>query len=124
MKKIKIICFDIDNVICKTNSNHDYKKSKPKKKVIKFINELFSLGYIIKIYTARYMGRNNEDYLNVKKKYFETTKQQLNGWGLNYHKLYMGKPNFDLFVDDKALNFTNEWPKQLKKKLNIKNKNL
>ena len=27
--KLKTICFDIDNVICKTNFNHDYSKSKP-----------------------------------------------------------------------------------------------
>ena len=119
MSKIKTICFDIDNVICKTNSSHDYKKSKPKKKIIKFINELFNLGYTIKIYTARYMGRSNENYMKVKKKYFEATKLQLNSWGLNYHKLYMGKPDFDLFIDDKALNFSNKWPEQLKKKLNI-----
>ena len=39
MKK-KIICFDLDNVICNTKKNY-YSKSTPKKNVIKIINELY-----------------------------------------------------------------------------------
>ena len=30
--KLKIICFDIDNVICKTNTKKNYSKSVPIKK--------------------------------------------------------------------------------------------
>ena len=45
--KNKIICFDIDNVICKTTKNH-YSKSKPIKTNIKFVNDLFDKGFIIK----------------------------------------------------------------------------
>ena len=43
----KIICFDIDNIICKTVKNN-YKNSKPNKKIIKLINSLFEKGYTIK----------------------------------------------------------------------------
>ena len=35
--KIKTICFDIDNVICKTNKTRNYSKSVPIKKNIKVI---------------------------------------------------------------------------------------
>ena len=35
--KSKIICFDIDNVICKTNSKNDYSKSVPIKKILKLL---------------------------------------------------------------------------------------
>ena len=52
----KIICFDLDNVICKTNKNF-YKKSKPNKKVISMINNLYIENYYIKIFTARFMGQ-------------------------------------------------------------------
>ena len=38
--KRKTICFDIDNVICKTK-NSNYKKSRPNKRVIKKINEIY-----------------------------------------------------------------------------------
>ena len=50
MKK-KIICFDLDNVLCKT-SNNDYKKSKPIKKNINTLNKLYQNGFYIKIFTA------------------------------------------------------------------------
>lgn len=115
-----IICFDIDNVICKTDKKNNYKKSKPNKRVISLINKLYYRGYIIKIFTARYMGRHNENISLVKKKYFKKTKTQLNNWGLKYHKLYMGKPNFDIFIDDKSLGFKKNWIKKLKLKLKLK----
>ena len=51
MKK-KILCFDIDGVICKTHKRN-YSKAKPNKKVIKLINDLYD-GYKIKIYLKIY----------------------------------------------------------------------
>ena len=52
MKK-KIICFDLDNVICKTKKNF-YDHSVPIKKSIDVVNELDDKGSYIKIFTARY----------------------------------------------------------------------
>ena len=66
MKKKYIFCFDIDNVICKT-INKNYKTSKPNKKAIKKINQLYDCGQIIKFFTARYMGRNKENIKKAKK---------------------------------------------------------
>ena len=116
----KIICFDLDNVICKTNSKNNYNKSKPIKSAISFINKLFDNGYIIKIYTARYMGRSHENVDIVKKKYLNRTKSQLKKWNIKYHNLYMGKPNFDIFIDDKSLGFKKNWIKELKLKLKLR----
>lgn len=114
-----IICFDIDNVICKTNSKNNYSKSKPIYNAILLINKLYDQGHIIKIYTARYMGRTNENINLVEKKYLNKTKYQLQKWKVKYHKLYMGKPNFDLFIDDKSLGFSKNWVKLLKKKFKL-----
>lgn len=33
--KLKIICFDIDNFICRTNSKKNYLKSLPIKKILR-----------------------------------------------------------------------------------------
>jgi len=114
--KLKIICFDLDNVLCITQKNF-YKKSKPIKKAIKFVNFLFQNGYYIKIFTSRFMGRNNEKVFKAKKQGYEFTKKQLLVWGLKYNKLIFGKPSYDLFIDDKNLNFNKNWIKNLKKKL-------
>ena len=100
MKK-KILCFDLDNVLCKT-SNNNYKKSNPIKKNIKVVNQLFQRGYYIKIFTARYMGRNNENIIKAKKEGLSLTTKQLKKWNVKYHNLIFGKPSFDIYIDDKS----------------------
>ena len=108
MKKKFFLCFDLDNVIC-TTQGKNYRKSKPKYKVINLINDLYKSGHYIKIFTARYMGRNNENIVLAKKQGYKTTKKQINSWGINYHKLIFGKPTYDFFVDDKCYNFSKNW---------------
>tara|TARA_B100000767_G_C19641651_1_gene482837 strand:+ start:280 stop:645 length:366 start_codon:yes stop_codon:yes gene_type:complete len=114
--KIKTLCFDIDQVICVTKKNY-YKISIPKKNTIKYINTLYDNGYIIKIFTARYMGTYKENILLIKKKYYKKTFNQLKKWKLKFHMLYMGKPSFDLFIDDKSLGYNKGWINDLNKKL-------
>lgn len=117
--KLKTICFDIDNVICKTNATKDYSKSIPIKKNIKVINQAYRKGFNIILYTARYMGRCNGNLALVKKQIKPLTLKQLKKWGVKYHKIHFGKPSFDLFIDDKSIFFRKDWSKLLKKKLNI-----
>ena len=112
-KKIKIICFDIDNVICKTSGN-DYERSKPDKTGIKIINNLYDKGFYIKIFTARYMGRSKENIKKVANKKNET-ENYLKKWGLKFDELIMGKPSYDIFVDDKAFGFSSKWKKYFEK---------
>jgi len=119
MKKL-IYCFDLDNVLCRTFGNN-YKKSKPIKKNIKVLNILKKKGHYIKIFTSRFMGRNNENKELAKKQGYEFTKNQLKQWKVSYDELILGKPSYDIFVDDKNLSFSKDWSKkilkQYKKKL-------
>ena len=115
MKK-KILCFDLDNVICFTKGKQ-YLKAKPNLKAINIINELYKKGHYIKIFTARYMGRNNDNAVKAKKQGYKITSLQLKKWKINYNKLILGKPSYDLFVDDKAMFFKKNWYKTLEKYL-------
>ena len=72
----KIICFDIDGVICK-NLNNDYKNSKPITKTVNLINTLYSKKFYIKLFTARFMGRNNDNCEKARKQGLTLTKKQL-----------------------------------------------
>ncbi len=114
MKK-KTLCFDLDNTICNTKKNN-YTKSKPKEDVIKLINSLYDEGYFIKILTARYMGRTNDDFLKANRLGFKKTNSQLKSWGLKFHKLFISKPSFDVYVDDKNFEFKRGWVSKFKKK--------
>ena len=109
MKKYKkIICLDLDNTICSTIGKN-YIKSKPKKAVIKKINELYENGYYIKIFTSRFMGRNRENIFKAKKQGFKFTSSQLIKWKLKYHELLFGKPSYDIIVDDKSIFYKKKW---------------
>lgn len=90
-----IYCFDIDGTIC-TNTNGEYEKAQPYPQVITRINGLFRAGHRIKMFTAR-GSTTGIDWRPL-------TEQQLSDWRVRYHELVMGKPEADLFIDDKAMN--------------------
>ena len=108
----KKLCFDLDGVICTTSGNK-YKKAKLKKNIIDFINNLSEKYYII-MFTARYMGRNNDNVLLAKKQGYKQTCKQLYKWQLKFDKLIFGKPSYDFFIDDKSYGFKKNWYKNLK----------
>lgn len=89
------IFVDIDGTICVTKNG--YKNSQPIQKNIDKINALFDEGHHITYWTAR-GGNSGEDWTNL-------TKEQLQKWGCLYHELELGKPPYDVIIDDKALNF-------------------
>lgn len=93
--------FDLDNTLCDTKKNDignwDYLNSKPLKKRIEKVNELFERGHYIIIETAR--GSVS------KKNWYEETYKQLVDYGLKFHELRTGvKFNGDFFIDDKGVN--------------------
>ena len=107
---MKKFCFDLDGVICFTKNNN-YKQSIPKKNVIKMINQLYEKNFIL-IYTARYMGRSNENSKLANQKGYKFTLNQLKKWGLKYDKLKIGKPSYDVIIDDKSFDFKKNWLKK------------
>ena len=114
MKKKFTFCFDLDNTICKTKGN-DYLNSKPKKECIKLINRLYENGHIIKINTARYMGRNNDNFVKAKKQGYSKTLKQLKKWKIKFHKFNINKYSADIYIDDKSYNYNVGWKKKFKK---------
>lgn len=91
---MKKYCFDIDGTICTTDCHYD--DARPYKSVIKKINSLYIEGHHIIITTSRgyKSGIDWKDY----------TIKQLEKWDVKYHELIMGKPQYDLMVDDIAVN--------------------
>ena len=44
----------------------------------------------------------------TQKNWFDFTSNQISSWGLKFHELIIGKPEADIFIDDKAVNH-NSW---------------
>lgn len=97
-----IYVFDIDGTIC-TNTNGKYSEAVPHIERIKIINKLYEQGNHITIYTARGMGSTKNNQIEAINKYYSLTEKQLNSWKLKYHELIMGKPQGDLYIDDKGV---------------------
>ena len=86
---------DIDNTICITQGS-DYENSKPLLDRIQKINTLYDAGHEIHYWTAR--GSNSGvDWLQL-------TLEQLQAWGCKYTTAKTGKPAYDIWIDDKAIN--------------------
>ena len=86
---------DIDGTICNTH-NSDYLKSIPRAKNIALFNKLYDQGHQIHYWTAR--GANSG------KNWDEFTVMQLKQWNVKYTTINMGKPHYDIWIDDKAIN--------------------
>lgn len=95
-----IIYVDIDNTICSTEGM-EYALAQPIPLNINKVNKLYDKGHTIIYWTAR--GTVS------KKDYYMLTYVQLKKWGCNFHELKMGKPAYDLFIDDKNLNSILHW---------------
>jgi hypothetical protein len=99
----QVYVFDLDGTLC-TLVNGNYSQAEPMTERIKTVNELFSAGHVIHIYTARGMGRFSNDASLASHEFRSLTEKQLMDWGVRFHQLFMGKPAGDFYVDDKAQN--------------------
>ena len=90
-----LIYVDIDETICESPEDRDYTKAQPIKERIEKINKLFDEGNTIVYWTAR-GTMTGIDWYQVTQKQFEI-------WGVKYHDLKMGKPAYDLVIDDKNI---------------------
>ena len=109
---MKNYVFDIDGTIC-TNTKGEYEKAQPINSIIRKINKLYDNGHTIKYFTARGSG-TGINWENL-------TSNQLKEWGAKYHELILGKPEGDIYIDDKGVNVL-DWD-QLSYELNGKNEN-
>lgn len=86
---------DIDNTIC-ISENSDYNNSVPITSRIRQLNKLFDEGHQIHYWTARGMSSGID--------WSAFTYKQFSHWGVKYHTLSFGKPSYDVWIDDKAIN--------------------
>lgn len=108
----KVFLVDIDGTLC-TQTKSEYEKAKPYKNAIKKINSLYDDGNQIIIYTARFMSRAKGNRDKAYELGYSFTLNQLKSWGLKFHELKMGKPHFDICIDDKSYNYNNKWIEKL-----------
>lgn len=97
------IFVDIDETICEYlhPNERSYENAIPIYDNIKKVNLLYENGHDITFWTARGTVTNID--------WTELTKTQLENWKVKYHNLLFGKPDYDLYIDDKSLNSIFNW---------------
>ena len=92
---------DIDGTICDTTPHDrdsdtfpDYMDSVPIFDRIKQINALYDQGHEIHYWTARGTVSGID--------WIDQTIDQLDEWGVRYTTIATGKPDYDIWIDDKA----------------------
>jgi mannose-6-phosphate isomerase-like protein (cupin superfamily) len=98
---------DLDGTICVVdaackNTVERYMAAKPIPERIQRVNRLYDEGNTITYWTAR----GSESGLDLE----ELTKAQLLQWGCKFHTLLLGKPVYDIYIDDKSHNVDTFWP--------------
>lgn len=107
---MKIIAFDIDDVLLARDKSNDfkgvekYKFCTPIVHNINLINQCYEKGFYIKLYTSRGMTSLNGDLKEIQDKISPITIEALQKYNIKYHEIIFGKEHFDLLIDDKALN--------------------
>lgn len=91
-KKLKVCC-DIDGVIATKTPENDYSKAYPIENNIRILNTLYDKGFHIVLFTARGY-KTGLDWHGV-------TEKQMKEWNVHYHELLLGKPDADIYIDDK-----------------------
>lgn len=94
------IVIDIDGTLC-DEDDPDVSKRRPILHHIEKLNALYRQGHTIEIYTSRGMKSTNNNAAESDLKYRELTERQLVEWGVLYTRLYFGKPNADIYIDNK-----------------------
>jgi histidinol phosphatase-like enzyme len=91
-----IIYVDIDETICEYPDKRMYELAVPIKQNIEKLNRLYDDGNTIVYWTARGTVTGLD--------FTDLTNRQLNEWGAKHHEIKLGKPHYDVFICDKAIN--------------------
>jgi phosphoglycolate phosphatase-like HAD superfamily hydrolase len=101
MGRAKTIMVDLDGVLCTEEMFLERPLAQPIAGAAAALRRLRAAGYVVVIYTARGWGE------------YRVAKQWLDDHGFEYDGLHMGKPVADVWIDDRAIRFT-DWDDTLK----------
>ena len=100
------IAVDLDGTICPIKGpGESYEELVPLPGAAERLGELRRAGHYIIIVTARHMRTCESNVGQVVKKIAKVTLDWLERHEIEYDEIYFGKPNADVYIDDRALRF-------------------
>jgi capsule biosynthesis phosphatase len=102
------IVIDLDGTICPIKQAHESYADLPVLPgAAERIRALRAAGHYVIVMTARNMATRNANVGQVIKHVGKITLEWLERYGIEYDEIHFGKPNADLYIDDRAFRFTN-----------------
>ncbi len=92
-------CIDIDGTLC-TITHGKYESAVPFPAAIARVRAFYEAGHRIVLFTAR-GTTTGIDWRSL-------TEKQMKDWGVPYHQLILGKPEADVYIDDRAVS-AHDW---------------
>lgn len=103
------IIIDLDGTICTEEKTYSRSMAKPIMGAVKAVNDLFDSGNTIIIYSSRSWQE------------YEMTQHWLKQYNVRYTQLILGKPIGEVWIDDRAIKFSN-WQKIIRDLNHLHNK--
>jgi capsule biosynthesis phosphatase len=101
------IAIDLDGTICPLKrANKSYADLEPFPGAADRIRELRAAGHYIIILTARNMSTCEGNVGKVMKNIGKITLDWLERHNVEYDEIHFGKPNAEVYIDDRALRFS------------------
>ena len=100
-KQLRRIVVDIDGTICTTEPNGEYAAKRPIPRIIEKVNRLRAAGVHVIYFTARGTTTGID--------WRELTDRRFKTWGVQYDELVFGKPEGDLYIDDRGALPDDDW---------------
>ena len=103
------IVIDLDGTICPIKKpGESYADLEPFPEAAARIRVLRAAGHYIIIQTARNMATCDSNLGRVMKNVGKVTLDWLDRHGIEYDEIYFGKPNAEVYIDDRAFRFS-DW---------------
>ncbi len=103
------IVIDLDGTICPVKQpGQSYADLEPYPESAERIRTWRTLGHYVIIQTARNMATCQSNLGRVMKNIGKITLDWLDRHGIEYDEIYFGKPNAEVYIDDRALRFS-DW---------------
>ena len=101
------IAIDLDGVICPVKRpDQCYADLEPLPGAVERLRELRAGGSYVIITTARNMATCESNQGKVMKNVGKLTLDWLDQHGVEYDEIYFGKPNAEVYIDDRAIRFS------------------
>lgn len=104
------LCIDIDGTLCEIRQEHQhYSEVKPFPGAAERLRQLRAEGHYIILATARHMRTCQGNVGMVMARQGKTLLEWLDTHGFEYDELWLGKPEADVYIDDRAVRFEQPW---------------